>query len=105
MPWRVAHDDFVSYLEEAEGEEQWLEMIAEKFDNLEKDIGIRLSEICKEGWKEKQVEMVNQVGSACAVDARAVGSIYPGMEKLSIAQHIDRVNPNSQEILTDTQVG
>ena len=55
----VAHDDFVSYLEEAEGEDQWLEMIAERFDNLEKDIGVRLS---KEGGKEKQVKMANQVG-------------------------------------------
>ena len=50
----VAHDDFVSYLKVAEGEEQWLEMIAERFDNLEKDIGVRLSEIFKEGGRKSK---------------------------------------------------
>ena len=73
----VAHDEYVSYLEETGDSEDWLERVAQRFDELEEEIGDKLSKLSKGEGTRKQVGVENQLDG----DAN---SLLPGMEKLRV---------------------
>ena len=77
----VAHDEYVSYLEEIGDSEDWLERVAQRFDELEKEIGDKLSKLSKREETRKQVEVEKQLDVAATGGAN---SLLPGVEKLRV---------------------
>ena len=57
----VAHDEYVSYLEEIGDSEDWLERVAQRFDELEKEIGD--SKLSKGDGTRKQVGVEKRCSS------------------------------------------
>ena len=77
----VAHDEYVSYLEEIGDSEDWLERVAQRFDELEKEIGDKLSKLSKGEGTRKQVGVEKQLDVAATGGANPY---LPGVEKFRV---------------------
>ena len=83
----TAHDEFVSLIEDentAEGEEDWLEEISERFDELELKISSKIQGFTRHEDVQKNEQSTSQVGEPTQVQSIATGNrlVLPNMVKV-----------------------